>query len=118
MNESVSDMMRPCGPTVRNSSSLAEAALAMLSQHVREVPVVDKDDNLIGVVFAEDLFATHKDTIESIVKPARLVIPADASPIEAVRIMQKVGCEHAVVVVGDRVVGMFVWQDALERLAD
>ncbi len=118
MNDTVSDLMRPRDSAIRITSRPAEAAAAMLSAQTREATVVDEDGNLIGVVHADDLFNTHEDTIASIVKPARVVVPADASLMEVVRIMQKVGCDHAVVVEGERVIGMFTSQESLNRLSD
>ena len=118
MTESVADLMQPCESTIRSTSTLADAALAMLKAHVREATVVDDNGLLIGVVHAEDLFDVNTDVIESIIKPARLVLPADTSSVEAVRIMHKIRCDRAVVVQGEKVVGEFTWADALSTLAD
>jgi predicted transcriptional regulator len=116
--ESVKELMQPCTSTLRPTSTPAEAAMTMLKAEVKEATVTGKDGELIGVVYASDLFDAHADTIESVIKPALVVIPVDASSMDAVRIMQKVGCDHAVIVDGVKVVGQMTWNDVLERLAD
>jgi Mg/Co/Ni transporter MgtE len=90
----------------------------MLSERVRELPVIDACGKLLGVVRAEDLFGIREETVKPAIRPVRLVVPADALPVDAVRMMQKVGSDQAVVVDGEKVVGLFAWQDAVERLAD
>jgi Mg/Co/Ni transporter MgtE len=87
----------------------------MLNARAREATVVDEDGCLLGIVCAQDLFDVHENTIESIVKPARVVIPATTSSTDAVSIMNKVGCDHAVVVDGEKVVGLFTWEDIAEQ---
>lgn len=110
--------MRPCTSKLSPTSSPAEAAMAMLKAESKEAMVVGDDGELVGVVHAPDLFEVHADTIESIIKRARVVIPVSASSMDAVRLMRKVGCDNAVVVDGERIVGQLSWQDVLERLAD
>lgn len=110
--------MRPCSVFVRADCTVASAALKMLDEHVRELPVVDADCNLVGVVRVEDLFSITEPTIESAVRPARLVLPKDVSSLEAVRMMHKTGSQYAVVVEGTRLVGSIRWEDVLEKFSD
>ncbi len=118
ISERVADLMHPCVPKLRRGASKTEAAVAMLQNRVSEATVVDDAGHLLGVVYAEDLFEVDGDTIDSIVRPARAVIPAGVSTVDAVRILDKIGCDHAVVVEAERVVGLFTWNDAVERRAN
>jgi CBS domain-containing protein len=118
MQETVVDVMSPCKAFVRTDASVTEVALAMLNEHVRELPVVDRDGNLAGVVSADDLFSTPEQTIESVVKPARLVLPKNASSHEALRMMHKTGAQYAVVVDGQKLAGLIRWQDVLMDFSD
>jgi CBS domain-containing protein len=111
MQETVLDVMSPCKTFVQTDATVIAAALEMLNEHVRELPVVDCEGNFAGIVSADDLFSTPEKTIESVVKPARLVLPEDASPHEALRMMLKTGARYAVVVDGKKLVGSLKWQD-------
>jgi Mg/Co/Ni transporter MgtE len=90
----------------------------MLEQHVRELPVVDDDDRLLGVVTADDLFSIQGDTVESGIRPPRLVLSHEVSSQEAARMMRKTGSQRAVVVEGDRLVGVLTFGDALVDYGD
>jgi CBS domain-containing protein len=116
--EKVSDVMEPSPATVLVSSTVKETALKMLDERVRELPVVDRTGRPVGVVRADDLSSIKGNTIEPGVRPAGLVLSKDISSFQAIRMMQDVRAELAVVVDGDRVIGTLNWADVTEKFAD
>jgi predicted transcriptional regulator len=118
MPNTVSDVMTRRPKAVRRSATLAEAALTMLDQRVQELPVVDDDERLLGMVTAHDLFSISGDTVENGIRPPRLVFSHEVSSIEAARMMRKTGSQRAVVVEGDRLVGVLTFEDALVDYGD
>jgi Mg/Co/Ni transporter MgtE len=110
--------MSACGAAVLGTTTVRDTALKMLNERVSELPVVDPDGKLLGVVHSNDLFATQDNTIASITKKARLTVSSGASSMAAVQLMHKVGGDQAIVIEDGKVVGLFTWRDAVERMAD
>ncbi|MFC1646597.1 HPP family protein, partial [Candidatus Omnitrophota bacterium] len=51
----VGDIMRRDIITVKPEASLSEVARTMLTERVRRIPVVDKEDKVIGIIAREDV---------------------------------------------------------------
>jgi CBS domain-containing protein len=115
MHPTVAEHMVPCSTIIQASSNVSEAALRMLNEHTRELIVVDEDGYLLGMLRADDLFAVRGPTIRSTFKRARVVISKDTSALEAMRALHRSGENEAVVVDGDRVIGVFKWQESMEH---
>lgn len=118
MQEKVVDLISRTAPSIMADSTVANAALEMLEHDVHQLPVVDGDGKLLGIVRAEDLFGATDVTIEGMVRPASLTLPADISSYEAVRRMEESGVLYAVVTDEDLFLGLVTWQDVLRVFGD
>jgi CBS domain-containing protein len=113
MQPTVAELMAPCPAVIQASSSISEAALRMLHEHTREMVVTDEDGHFLGVVRADDLFAVYGPTIRPAIRRARAAVSKDTTPLEAMRAMYRIGDRKALVVDGNKVIGIFMWQESM-----
>jgi len=113
------------GPiTVQRRESVAASLKLMVDNGVRHLPVVD-GEKLVGVVSERDLKIIENmeslDSAHVLVGDALTVAPYTVAPDVALSDVARQMAERrvgsAVVVEGDKVVGVFTTVDALEALA-
>lgn len=122
-NATVQEHMTLAPVTVASTASVAEAATLMRERAIRHLPVVD-EGRLVGVLSERDVNVARtlrstnleKARVALVMNHQPLAVPADArlSDVCARMLDRKVG--SAIVVHGDRVVGIFTSNDALLAL--
>ncbi|WP_168879457.1 CBS domain-containing protein [Rhizobium sp. P28RR-XV] len=143
----IQDIMTRTPITVRSSSSIAQAAKALLDNHISGLPVVDDNSAIVGIVSEGDFLRRGElDTerqrsafLEFFVSPGRLadeyvhahgrlvgeVMTSPAKTIspralvsDAVEMMERDGINRLPVVDGEKLVGIVTRSDLLRALAD
>ena len=114
MKDSVTNMIRS-NASVKDTATVAEAALEMLKHHAHELPVVDRENRILGIVSADDLYSSHASHISDLIKEPALIVPDDLSTYEAVSRMKEANSLYALVTDGSKFVGMVTWQDVLSE---
>lgn len=124
-DRTVSSCMTRSPITVLRSTSMAQAFKIMQERGFRHLPVVDQG-RLVGLVSERDLrVVENMRAVDSafcsvgdfILAPPYSVGP-DAPVREVARVMIERKCGSAVVVEGEKVIGLFTTTDALAVLAD
>lgn len=111
--------------TIGSERTLAEAHRVMRQHGIRHLPVV-RDGRLVGIVSLRDLHLVQtlrdvdpaKVTVEEAMTPNPFTVSPDASLADVARTMARNKWGSAVVMEGERVVGMFTTTDALRILAE
>ncbi len=67
--------------TIRSDDPVSEALDALQTMTIRHLPVVDDDNNLIGMLTDRDLGALMRVPMASLDDPARMVIPLSQRPV-------------------------------------
>ncbi len=120
----IADHMTRSPITVDKTTSLAEALKIMEEHGFRHLPVVESD-KLLGVVSERELrclenmegFNSAHCTVEDFTLGPTYAVAPDSPVREVARVMAERKLGSAVVVEGDKVVGMFTTIDALRVLA-
>ena len=116
---SVGDVMIREVVTIRQGSSVEEAARIMMTEGVTHLPVIDEEEKLVGIVTAWDVSkaVALKYTLLEEIMTRRVVISAEEDPIEraAKRMNEHNISALPVVDAGQRVKGM-ITSDGVSRL--
>ena len=118
----IRDVIRNREPySLKESSSVLEAAEFMAQRRIGAVCVLDAEGKLIGVFSERDLLnrvvvprsdpASMK--LGEVTSPLRAVIRCDETPHQALERMEKIGSRHLPVVDGEKWVGMLSLRDLL-----
>ncbi len=126
MHKLVRDAMTANPRTVRREATVREAAMVMAEQDVGALPVVDRDQILVGIITDRDIavrvVATDRDPRSTRVEEiaTTTVSPAypDESLSEAVEQMVYRQVRRLPVIEDDRVVGMLAQADVVHDLGD
>lgn len=111
----LSDLVRNRAPLVLDRrASVAEACLAMRDRGVGAVIVADGDHRLMGIFTGRDAvcrvladgLSPDKAILADVMTRDPATIPADATAIQALRLMADGGFRHLPVVADGRVVGI------------
>ena len=114
MQDSVTNMINDV-VFVRDTATAFQVALEMLRHNRHQIPVVDSEQNLIGIISVDDLYSAENDGIKSLIKEPELVIPDDVSTYEAVSRMKAANAICGLVTSGSKLAGMFTWRDLLSE---
>ena len=121
----VSKYMTPCPHTIGVQQTLAVAAKRMRDFEIRHLPVLDAG-HLVGVLSERDILLVEglqgvdpgKDHVNEAMTQKAYVTGPDAPLGQVAAEMAKHKYGAAVIVDGDRVVGVFTTVDACRALAD
>lgn len=121
----VADEMTMIRHAVTVDDTVAEACARMKNAHVRHLPVVEAEV-LVGVVSERDLKQLMTDpevdaeleTVEVCMRPEPYAVPPDTDIREVAREMEQRRIGSAIVLDGEKVLGIFTTTDALRVLAD
>nr|WP_067470262.1 CBS domain-containing protein [Nocardia amamiensis] len=108
-------MQRPI-VAVRHNSTAREAALMLTELGYAALPVLDRDDRLIGILTSGDLLRAGEldDTVRAMMTTPAVSVPGNAALAEVMSRLVTRGVRSLPVVDADgRVVGMFSRGDAL-----
>lgn len=122
----VREYMTPLPGVVERGSSVADAYDVMLRTGGRHVPVIDEQGRVIGILSDRDLFLTkgnraidpERVTVDEVMTPDPYTVAPDGLLREAAIVMSQRRFGSAVVVDGQRVVGILTTVDALRALVD
>ncbi|MGW6963211.1 CBS domain-containing protein [Streptomyces zaomyceticus] len=96
------------------AASFREVAKMLAEHDISGVPVVDEDDNVIGVVSESDLLARHELTARELMNTPAVTIHAEETVADAARLMVRRGVERLPVVdEEERLVGIVTRRDLL-----
>jgi acetoin utilization protein AcuB len=121
----VGDYMTSTPHTIGRQQTLALARQMMLTTRIRHLPVLD-DGRLVGVLSDRELSMIeglpgvdpHALTVEEAMLPGTYVVSADAPLGSVAADMAELKVGSAVVLDGERVIGVLTAVDALRALAD
>ena len=121
----VSDFMTKTPLTVVSSATVAEAAQLMNARHVRHLPVVSGEGNVVGLLSERDVALLSGldglDPSAMIVAVAMAKQPYTVAPNTPIADVATAMAEHkygsCIVVDGKKVVGVFTTVDACRGLA-
>jgi len=132
----IKNIMTPNPVTINNEDSVSRAILKMKNNDFDHLPVVDKWNNLLGIISKSDLYrkalnlsqnTTGKayttkvlfvTTAEDIMTPKPVVVTPEHSVEYAVELLLQ-GDFHALPVVSeDRLIGIITSKDVLEFIVD
>lgn len=107
--------------SMRETSTVQEAAEFMASRNIGAVCIVDEGGKLLGVFSERDVVkrvvVQHRDPavvkIGDVLSELRAVINCDETPHQALERMELIGTRHLPVVDGDRWVGMLSMRDLM-----
>jgi CBS domain-containing protein len=107
--------------SMRESTTVQEAAEFMASRNVGAVCIVDEVGKLLGVFSERDVvkrvIVQHRDPgtvqVGEVLSELRAVINCDETPHQALERMELIGTRHLPVVDGDRWVGMLSMRDLM-----
>jgi CBS domain-containing protein len=118
----IKDVIRSREPySVRNTTSVQEAAEFMAARNIGAVCVLDEDGKLVGVFSERDVMkrvvVQKRDPnslkVGEVTSELRAVIRCDETPHQALERMERIGSRHLPVVDDDRWVGMLSMRDLL-----
>ncbi|EYF05214.1 CBS domain-containing protein [Chondromyces apiculatus] len=117
--------MTPSPLTVPRDTPMAQAFKTMEEHGFRHLPVLD-GEHLVGLVSERELRVVENMrgidsayvTVGDFILEAPYAVSPDTLALEAVRVMRERKIGSAVVVEGDKVVGLFTTTDALRLLID
>ena len=115
----VGEVMRPENPTVRTSSTIAEAVKEMTKSGFGATSVVDDSDNLVGIftdgdlrrLIREDSNISFERRLNELTFNAPKTVSLDSLLHEAVALFRANKVDNLIVVDGSRVAGMLDIQD-------
>jgi CBS domain-containing protein len=122
----VSRLMKRSVICVRPEQSVAEVARLLLEKSIGGAPVVDAAGKLLGMVSKTDVIRSAfpgtgrhgGDTAASIMTPATLTAPEDATVLAVADVMMRAGVHRIVVVDAlDRVAGVVSSLDIIRHVA-
>ena len=107
--------------SMRESSTVQEAAEFMAAKNIGAVCIVDSGGKLLGVFSERDVVkrvvVQHRDPaavkIGDVLSELRAVINCDETPHQALERMELIGTRHLPVVDGERWVGMLSMRDLM-----
>lgn len=107
---------------VRTGQKLTEVVKVMAEHKVGAVPVLDKDDRLRGIFSERDLLTRcvasgldlSKTNVDEVMTKKVILMEADDSYEECLRIMKQQSIRHIPVINGDKLVGMASMRDLME----
>ena len=107
--------------SMRESTTVQEAAEFMASRNIGAVCIVDEVGKLLGVFSERDVVkrvvVQHRDPaaikVGDVLSELRAVINCDETPHQALERMELIGTRHLPVVDGDRWVGMLSMRDLM-----
>jgi uncharacterized protein (DUF39 family)/predicted transcriptional regulator len=110
----VEDIMSPC-ITIKQDFSIDEAAKEIVQHNITHLPVLSRDDRLIGIITAWDIsksIASHNDKLEEIMT-RKVIVAKEDEPIDlVVRKLERHNVSALPVIDGDRrVIGMITSDD-------
>ncbi|MGH2655556.1 MAG: CBS domain-containing protein [Actinomycetota bacterium] len=131
----VKDIMATPVVTVTPNQALKEVAALLVERGISAVPVVDQNDQLVGIVSERDLIPLETTpeprsrilpvkgrrhvptTVAEVMTPDVVTLPESADAAEAARLMLDRGVKRIPIVKGPRVVGIVSRRDLLRVLA-
>ena len=107
--------------SMRESSTVQEAAEFMAARNIGAVCIVDEGGKLLGVFSERDVVkrvvVQHRDPatvrVGDVLSELRAVINCDETPHQALERMELIGTRHLPVVDGERWVGMLSMRDLM-----
>jgi CBS domain-containing protein len=107
--------------SIRESTTVQEAAEFMANRNVGAVCIVDESGKLLGVFSERDVLrrvvVQNRDPkqvrVGDVLSELRAVIKCDETPHQALELMELIGTRHLPVVDGERWVGMLSMRDLM-----
>lgn len=120
MNMKISDLMSPNVITAQRHHSVAHVRELFQKHGLHAVPVVDSENELLGIVSTADLAAELKEgsPISTVMTERVYTIPEYNDVHLAARLMRNHRCHHVVVTHEQKVVGMLSSFDLLALVED
>lgn len=118
MNVKIADLMADKVVVTQPHKSIGHVKDIMEKNHISAVPVVNSDNEPVGIVTSSDLHKGHKDTtpVSQILPDKVLTVPAYNEASVAARIMRKYGFHHVVVTHEKEIVGIISSFDLLKLI--
>ncbi len=119
----LSDIMSYPVITINQSTPVEKVVMILREKGCTGMPVVDDDDNIVGVVSRRDFKRIRKSNqmkspIKAFMTPNPIVIAHDRSAIEAARLMIKHDVGRIPVIQDDRIIGIITRSDVMMYFYD
>jgi CBS domain-containing protein len=118
MNVKIADLMATNVVVTQPHKSIGHVKDIMEKNHISAVPVVNSDDEPVGIITSSDLHRGHKDStpVSNILPEKVLAVPAYNDASVAARVMRKYGFHHVVVTHEKKIVGIISSFDLLKLI--
>ena len=122
----IEDYMSPDPVTIRQDAPIAEAASLMQQNRFRQLPVMDPEGRLVGIITNRDVRLTvgfdeplrETLTVADLMNPDPVTIPLSATVDEAIGVLVKHRFGALPVVRENRLVGIITYIDVLRAFAE
>ena len=120
MNIKIDDIMVPLVMTTTPHRSIGHVREVMNEHRVSCIPVVDSEDQPVGIVTTTDLLGDFSDSkpVSQVMSDKVLTVPRYADPSLAARIMRNHHVHHLVVTHEKKLVGIVSSFDLLQLVED
>lgn len=120
MNVEIREIMQATVMTGTPHQTAAHVRQLMAAHRVSAFPIVDSDDEPVGIVTAADLLHDHPDgaPVGGFMTSPVLTVPQYEQPHTAARIMRNHHIHHVVVTDAQKIVGLVSAYDLLKLVED
>ena len=120
MNAKIEDLMVNSVITTVPNKSIGHVRKIMETNNIQSVPVVNPDDEVVGIVTSQDLIADHNEgtPIQKLMTKNVLTVPLYSDVHIAARVMRNHKIHHLVVTHEKKIVGILSSFDLLKLVED
>ena len=120
MNAKIEELMVKSVITTVPHKSVGHVKDIMSTNNIQSVPVVDKENEIVGIITAHDLMEHHKESspIKSIMTTEVYTLPIYSDVHIAARVMRNHKIHHVVVTHEKKIVGVLSAFDLLKLVED
>jgi CBS domain-containing protein len=111
------DIMTSNVITIHPQASVQDAARHLSDYHISGMPVVDSNNQVIGIVTEADIISRPGATVEKIMTRRVISVPEDAQVDEVAQILTSNRIKRVLVIAGDQLLGVISRADVVRMMA-